>query len=89
MEEFLKLLELVLKTFEVGQNPQAFLVLFGLIFARFIGFIYVVPFFGGKVVPSLVKVAVATSLVIITFPSLMTKFRLTAVRSVSADSDFS
>ena len=71
MEEFLKLLELVLKTFDVGQNPQAFLVLFGLIFARFIGFIYVVPFFGGKAVPPLVKVATATSLVIIAFPSVM------------------
>lgn len=71
MEEFLKLLELVLQTFEVGQNPQAFLVLFALIFARFIAFIYIVPFFGGKAVPPIVKVAVATSLVIITFPSVM------------------
>lgn len=71
MEEFLKLLELVLQTFEVGQNPQAFLVLFGLTFARFIAFIYIVPFFGGKAVPPLVKVATATSLVIITFPSVI------------------
>lgn len=71
MEEFLQLLEVVLKTFEVGQNPQAFLVLFGLSFARFISFITVVPFFGGKVVPSQVKVATATALVIITYPSLL------------------
>lgn len=71
MEEFLKLLELVLQTFEVGQNPQAFLVLFGLCFARFIAFIYIVPFFGGRVVPPQVKVAVATALVIIAFPSLL------------------
>lgn len=71
MEEFLKLLELVLKTFEVGQHPQAFLVLFGLSFARFIAFIYIVPFFGGQVVPAQVKVAVATALVIITYPSLL------------------
>jgi flagellar biosynthetic protein FliR len=71
MEEFLKLLEVVLTTFEVGPNPQAFLVLFGLIFARFIAFIYLVPFFGGAVVPSQVKVAVATSLVVITYPSLL------------------
>lgn len=71
MEEFLKLLELVLRTFEVGQSPQAFLVLFGLSFARFIAFIYVVPFFGGRAVPSQVKVAVATALVIITYPSLL------------------
>src|SRR5215204_5423639 len=71
MEEFLKLLELVLKTFEVGQNPQAFLVLFGLSFARFISFITIVPFFGGQVVPSQVKVATAMSLVIITYPSLI------------------
>ena len=71
MEEFLQLLELVLKTFEVGENPQAFLVLFGLSFARFIAFIYIVPFFGGQVVPAQVKVAVATALVIITYPSLL------------------
>lgn len=71
MEEFLKLLELVLQTFDVGQSPQAFLVLFALTFARFIAFIYIVPFFGGKAVPSLVKVATATSLVIIAFPSVM------------------
>lgn len=71
MQEFLQLLELVLKTFEVGQNPQAFLVLFGLAFARFISFIIVVPFFGGQVVPAQVKVAVATSLVIITYPALL------------------
>jgi flagellar biosynthetic protein FliR len=71
VEEFLKLLELGLQTFEVGQNPQAFLVLFGLTFARFIAFIYIVPFFGGKAVPPLVKVAVATALVIITYPSVL------------------
>lgn len=71
MEEFLQLLELVLKTFEVGQSPQAFLVLFGLSFARFVSFITIVPFFGGQVVPSQVKVATATALVIITYPSLL------------------
>lgn len=71
MEEFLKLLEVVLKTFEVGQSPQAFLVLFGLSFARFISFITIVPFFGGSVVPSQVKVATATALVIITYPALL------------------
>ena len=71
MKEFLQLLEVVLKTFEVGQNPQAFLVLFGLCFARFISFIRVVPFFGGQVVPSQVKVATAMSLVIVTYPALI------------------
>jgi flagellar biosynthetic protein FliR len=71
MEEFLQLLELVLKTFEVGQSPQAFLVLFGLSFARYIAFITIVPFFGGAVVPSQVKVATAMALVIITYPALI------------------
>lgn len=71
MQEFLQLLELVLKTFEVGQNPQAFLVLFGLSFARFISFLTIVPFFGGQAVPAQVKVATATALVIITYPSLL------------------
>ncbi len=71
MQEFLKLLEIVLQTFEVGQNPQDFLVLFGLSFARFISFIYIVPFFGGSAVPTRVKVATASALVIITYPALL------------------
>lgn len=71
MQEFLKLLEIVLQTFGVGQNPQAFLVLFGLSFSRFISFIYIVPFFGGAAVPMRVKAATATALVIITYPSLL------------------
>jgi flagellar biosynthetic protein FliR len=71
MEEFLKLLELVLKTFEVGQSPQSFFVLFFLSFARFISFIYIIPFFGGRLVPTQVKIATATALVIITYPSLL------------------
>ncbi len=71
MQEFLQLLEVVLKTFEVGQSPQSFLVLFGLCFARYISFIRVVPFFGGQVVPSQVKVATAMSLVIVTYPALI------------------
>lgn len=71
MQEFLQLLELVLKTFEVGQNPQAFLVLFGLAFARYAAFLQIVPFFGGQVVPAQVKIATATALVIITYPALL------------------
>ncbi|MCD9185737.1 MAG: flagellar biosynthetic protein FliR [Pyrinomonadaceae bacterium] len=71
MQEFIQLLELVLKIFEVGQSPQAFLVLFGLSFARFAAFLQIVPFFGGQVVPAQVKVATATALVIITFPALL------------------
>ncbi len=71
MDEFIKLLELVLGIFEVGQSPQAFLVLFALCFARFVSFVAVVPFFGGAVVPSQVKIALATALVIITYPSLI------------------
>jgi flagellar biosynthetic protein FliR len=70
MNEFLKLLEFVLKTFEVGNSPQTFLVLFGLAFARIISFLTIVPFFGGQAVPSRVKVATATALVIIVYPSL-------------------
>ncbi|HEX8474445.1 MAG TPA: flagellar biosynthetic protein FliR [Pyrinomonadaceae bacterium] len=70
MEEFLKLLETVLRTFEVGQNPQSFLVLVGLAFARMLSFLVVVPFFGGAAVPARVKVATATAFVIILYPSL-------------------
>jgi len=71
MQEFIQLLELVLRLFEVGQTPQSFLVLFGLCFARFAAFLQIVPFFGGQVVPAQVKVATATALVIITYPSLL------------------
>lgn len=68
MEEFLKLLEIALRSFEVGQSPQAFLALFILTFARFFSFVYIVPFFGGKNASTFVKIAVAVSLVVITFP---------------------
>jgi flagellar biosynthetic protein FliR len=70
MDEFLKLLETVLRTFDVGQNPQSFLVLVGLAFARMLSFLVVVPFFGGAAVPARVKVATATAFVIILYPSL-------------------
>ena len=70
MEEFLRLLETVLQTFEVGQSPQAFLVLVGLAFARMISFLIVVPFFGGAAVPARVKVATATAFVVILYPAL-------------------
>ena len=68
MTEFLDLLGLVLRTFELGGSPQGFLVMFGLLFARYIAFLSVVPFLGGKAVPAQVKVATASALVLVTFP---------------------
>src|ERR1700755_1797764 len=70
MDEFLRLLETILQTFEVGQSPQAFLVLVGLAFARMLAFLVVVPFFGGAAVPARVKVATATAFVVILYPSI-------------------
>jgi flagellar biosynthetic protein FliR len=70
MDEFLKLLGTALRVFEVGQSPQAFLVLIGLAFARFLSFLVIVPFFGGSAVPGRVKVATATAFVVIVYPSL-------------------
>jgi len=70
MDEFLSLLETVLRTFEVGQSPQAFMVLVGLSFARMLSFMVVAPFFGGAAVSARVKVATATAFVIIVYPSL-------------------
>ena len=70
MDEFLKLLETILRTFEVGESPQSFLVLVGLAFARLLSFLVVVPFFGGAAVPARVKVATATAFVVILYPSL-------------------
>ncbi len=70
MEELLKLLETVLRIFEVSTSPQTFLVLVGLSFARLVSFFSIVPFFGGAAVPARVKAATALSLVIILYPSL-------------------
>ncbi len=70
MDEFLRLLETILQTFEVGQSPQAFLVLVGLAFARMLSFLVAAPFFGGAAVPARVKVATATAFVVILYPSL-------------------
>lgn len=76
MQEFLQLIEMVLETFELSGSPQAFLVLFGLLFARFAAFVNIVPFFGGQAVPAQVKVATATSLVLITYPSVVQEIPL-------------
>ncbi|NNE65475.1 MAG: flagellar biosynthetic protein FliR [Pyrinomonadaceae bacterium] len=76
MQEFLSLLETVLQSFEVSGSPQAFLVLFGLLFARFVAFVNIVPFFGGQAVPGTVKVATATALVIVAFPAAATEIPL-------------
>ena len=70
MEEFLKLLETVLRIFEVSTSPQTFQVLIGLSFARLVSFFSIVPFFGGAAVPPRVKVATAMSLVAILYPAL-------------------
>lgn len=70
MDEFLRLLETILQTFEVSQSPQAFLVLVGLAFARMLAFLAQVPFFGGAAVPARVKVATAAAFVIILYPSI-------------------
>ena len=70
MEDFLSLLETVLRVFEISQSPQTFLVLVGLTFARLVSFFSIVPFFGGASVPARVKVATAMSLVIILYPSV-------------------
>lgn len=70
MQDFLALLETVLRVFEISQSPQTFMVLVGLSFARLVSFFSIVPFFGGAAVPARVKVATAMSLVIILYPSL-------------------
>jgi flagellar biosynthesis protein FliR len=70
MNGVLDLLAYILKTFEVGNSPQTFLVLFGLCFARIVTFCGFVPFLGGKSVPAKVKVSVAMALTIITYPQL-------------------
>ena len=70
MQDFLALLETVLRIFEVSQSPQTFLVLVGLSFARLVSFFSIVPFFGGAAVPARVKVATAMALVIILYPSI-------------------
>lgn len=70
MQDFLTLLETVLRIFEVSQSPQTFLVLVGLCFARLVSFFSIVPFFGGAAVPARVKVATAMAMVVILYPSI-------------------
>ena len=70
MEEFLSLLETILRTFEVTRRPQAFLALVGLAFARFLSFLAVAPFMGGRAVPARVKAATAGAFVIVLYPAL-------------------
>lgn len=70
MDEFLLLLETVLRIFEINQSPQTFLVLVGLAFARLLSFLSIVPFFGGASVPGRVKVATAAAFVVILYPGL-------------------
>jgi len=70
MQDFLALLEMVLRIFEVSQSPQIFLVLVILSFARLVTFFSIVPFFGGAVISARVKVAVAAAFVIILYPSI-------------------
>ena len=70
MEEFLSLLETVLRVFEVSQSPQTFLVIVGLSFARLVSFFSIVPFFGGAAVPPRVKVATSMALVVILYPAI-------------------
>jgi flagellar biosynthesis protein FliR len=70
MNGVLDVLAYILKTFEVGNSPQTFLVLFGLCFARIVSYVAFVPFLGGKAVTSKVKIAVAISLTVIAYPQL-------------------
>ncbi len=70
MDELLKVVEVVLRTFETGNSPQAFLVIVGLAFARLLAFLAVTPFFGGAAVSKQIKTATAAALVIISYPSL-------------------
>lgn len=71
MDELLKLFEVVLRTFENGNSPQAFLVLVALAFARLLAFLSVVPFFGGGAVSTPIKTATAMALVVISYPALV------------------
>lgn len=70
MDEFLSLLETVLRVFEIGQSPQAFMVLVGLAFARLLSFLVIAPFFGGSAASARVKVATAAAFVIVVYPAL-------------------
>jgi flagellar biosynthesis protein FliR len=70
MNGVFELLAYILKTFEVGNSPQTFLVLFGLCFARIVSYVAFVPFLGGKATPAKVKIAVALALTSITYPQL-------------------
>ena len=68
MQEFVRLIDVGLKAYGLEGDPQAFLALFLLLFARFGAFVFAVPFLGGRFVPNTVKIGVASGLVLLSFP---------------------
>jgi flagellar biosynthesis protein FliR len=70
MNDFFQLADFLSRTLEIETGGETFLALIGLSFARIISFLFVVPFFGGALVPNRVKIAVGVALVIVVYPAL-------------------
>ena len=71
MEQLFKIVETALAAASIEQKPQTFLLLFGLIFVRFVSFVLIAPYFGGAAVSGRVKTAIAAALVILVYPTLL------------------
>jgi flagellar biosynthetic protein FliR len=70
MNEFLKFFEIGLQVFEFNEKPQDFIILFTLLFARFFAFVQIFSLLGGHFVSNKVKIGIATSFVLIIFPTV-------------------
>ncbi|MFQ3583173.1 MAG: type III secretion system export apparatus subunit SctT [Chloracidobacterium sp.] len=73
-------IDALLRLLDVQVSVQALLVLGGLVFARMLSFVTVVPFFGGQSVPNQVKVAEAVAFVLLIVPGLSASTPELAVR---------
>lgn len=80
MNDPIGLLDAILRLLDVQLSVGALLVLGGLVFARMLAFVTVVPFFGGQSVPNQVKVAEAVAFVLLLAPGLSASVPELAVR---------
>ncbi len=80
MNDPIGLIDALLRLLDVQISVGALLVLGGLVFARMLAFVAVVPFFGGQSVPNQVKVAEAVAFVLLMAPGLSAGVPELAVR---------
>src|SRR5437899_2445359 len=64
------IVEILLKSIGVTQNPMVFLSIFGLIMARLVPAINYTPFFGGGTISARVKIGLSFALSFLLYPAM-------------------